>query len=104
MLEALILCAAGAAYAMVCLVGMTLWEQHKRIRRRWRIHAERRAKELAENEAAFQARLARRTWELEAQNRELEAAKVNQTIIVKGVGAVKLSELMMGTEKETEVG
>lgn len=72
MFEAFILCAVGAAYTLACATGMALWERHKQIRRRWRIHAERRAKELAENDAAFQARLARQLWYLEAQNRGKE--------------------------------
>lgn len=94
MLEALILCAVGAAYALACLTGMVLWERHKRIKRRQKIHAERRAKELAENDAAFQARLARQVWYLEAQNREMERAKNADVINVKGMGKVRISELM----------
>ncbi len=99
MFEAFILCAVGVAYAGVCLVGMTIWERHKRIRRRWRIHAERRAKELAENDAAFQARLARQLWYLEAQNRELEKAKNADIINVHGLGKVRISELLAASGK-----
>lgn len=94
MLEAFILCAAAAAYAGACLIGMTIWEQHKRIRRRQRIHAERRAKELAENDAAFQARLARQVWYLEAQKRELERTKNEGIVNVHGLGKVRISDLM----------
>ena len=79
---------------MACATGMVLWERHKRIRRQWRIHAERRAKELAENDAAFQARLARQVWYLEAQNRELERSKNADIVNVKGMGKVRISDLM----------
>ena len=94
MLEVFTLCAVAAAYALACLTGMVLWERHKRIKRRWKIHAERRAKELAENDAAFQARLVRQVWYLEAQNRKLEKAKNAGIVNVKGMGKVRISELM----------
>ena len=94
MLEVFTLCAVAAAYAAACLVAMTLWERHKRIRRRWKIHAERRAKELAENDAAFQARLLRQMWYLEAQNRERERAMNADVINVHGLGKVRISDLL----------
>lgn len=94
MIEAFILCAVAAAYAGACLVGMTIWERHKRIRRRQRIHAERRAKELAENDAAFQARLARQVWYLEAQKREMERSMTADVVNVHGLGKVRISDLM----------
>ena len=99
MFEAFILCAVAAAYALACLVGMTLWERHKRIWRRWRIHEERRTRELAENDAAFQARLARQVWCLEAQKRELERTKNADIINVHGLGKVRISELMAASGK-----
>ena len=94
MFEAFILCAVGAAYAVACLVGMSIWERHKRIRRRWRIRAERRAKELAENDAAFQARLARQVWYLEAQKRDMERMMKADVVNVKGMGKVRISDLI----------
>lgn len=94
MLEVFILCAVGAAYALACLTGMVMWERHKRIKRQWRIHAERRRKELTENDAAFQARLARQVWYLEAQNREPERTKNMGIINVHGMGKVRISDLI----------
>ena len=99
MIEAFILCAVGAVYALTCLTGMVILERHKRIRRRWRIHAERRAKEIAENDAAFQARLARQVWYLEAQKREMERRMKADVINVHGLGKVRISELMAASGK-----
>lgn len=91
-LDALLEAVATLAFMAVPFIIGAVIDKQQRLKRRAKVKQIRRKHILAEHEDKCQYNMARRIW-------ELEKIKSNQTITVKGYGAVKIAEMMKGENR-----
>lgn len=99
---------AAFAYMFAAFGAMAICERRDRLKRRSRFRALRRKHRQAQHEDEYQSKLARRIWELEDINEEIQSeyasARTKQEITIKGYGAAKLSEVLTACAGKEYIG